>query len=290
MSKIEKISLDLIDSFKNHPFQVNRDDSLYELADSINKNGLLNPLIVRKKGARYELISGHRRKLALELLGIDKTDVYVKELSDEEAVVYMVDSNMQREYILPSEKAFAYKMKLEALNHQGKKTSTQSVSKLTTSELIGKEYGKSREQVRRYVRLTYLIPELLKIVDDSFDRNNKKFLTLGITTAAELSYLSIDEQNLLYNTILYEEATPSYAQAKRIRELSKKKKLDFNSLEKILETKKGNQNDKITFNKHKIESVLPIDMLQRDKRYIEEYIVEAIKSYKKLKKETVTYD
>ena len=156
------------------------------------------------------------------------------------------------------------------------------MQKLTSVELIAKVSGESREQVRRYIRLTYLIPELLKIVDDTIVRDRRNYLTLGITTAVELSYLNKDEQNLLFNIIEYEDLTPNRAQAIRIRKLSKRHKLDFDSVEKILEEKKGNQNDKITFNKNKIESVLPKELLKRDKRYIEQYIIEAIKNYQKL--------
>ncbi len=264
------------------------DVSLYELADSIKENGLLNPIVVRKKqNGRYELISGHRRKLAMELIGMTEVDACIKQLNDDEAIIFMVDSNMYREKILPSEKAFAYKMKLDAMKHQGRKiTSAQVVSKLTTKELIGKQFGDSREQVRRYIRLTYLIPELLEIVDNTVKYDKRTYLTMGLTTAVELSYLNIDEQNLLYNSIIYEDLTPSYAQALKIRELSKKKLLDFNSLERILDQKKGNQNDRIFFNKEKIESVLPFDLLKRDKRYVEKYIIEAIQIYNEIKKDS----
>ncbi len=153
------------------------------------------------------------------------------------------------------------------------------MQKLTSIELIAKVSGESREQVRRYIRLTYLIPELLKIVDDTIIHDKRTYLTLGITTAVELSYLTKDEQKLLFASIEYEDLTPNRDQAIRIRKLSQKHKLDFNSLEKILDEKKGNQNDKITFNKEKIEDVLPQELLKRDKRYIEQYIIDAIKFY-----------
>lgn len=288
MNEIKKINIKDIDSFEKHAFLVNVDASLYELADSIKEIGLLNPIVVRKKqNGRYELISGHRRKLAMELIGMTEVDACIKQLNDDEAIIFMVDSNMYREKILPSEKAFAYKMKLNAMKHQGRKiTSAQVVSKLTTKELIGKQFGDSREQVRRYIRLTYLIPELLEIVDNTVKYDKRTYLTMGLTTAVELSYLNVDEQNLLYNTIIYEDLTPSYAQALKIRELSKMKLLDFDSLEKILDQKKGNQNDRIFFNKEKIESVLPFDLLKRDKSYIEKYIIEAIQIYNEIKKDS----
>ncbi len=158
------------------------------------------------------------------------------------------------------------------------------MQKLTSIELIAKVSGISREQVRRYIRLTYLIPELLKIVDDTIIHDKRTYLTLGLTTAVELSYLTKDEQKLLFASIEYEDLTPNRAQAIRIRNLSQNKKLDFNTIEKILDEKKGNQNDRISFNKEKIESVLPKELLKRDKRYIEQYIIEAIKNYNKIKK------
>lgn len=158
------------------------------------------------------------------------------------------------------------------------------MQKLTSVELISKVSGESREQVRRYIRLTYLIPELLKIVDDTVIYDKRSILTLGITTAVELSYLAKDAPKLVYFTITYEEVTPSYAQALKIRKISEKKKLTFDMVENILLEKKGNQNEKISFNKEKIESVLPKELLKRDKRYIEQYIIEAIKEYAKIKK------
>ena len=156
------------------------------------------------------------------------------------------------------------------------------MQKLTSVELISKVSGESREQVRRYIRLTYLIPELLKIVDDTVIYDKRSILTLGITTAVELSYLAKDAQELVYFTITYEEVTPSYAQALKIRKISEKKKLTFDMVENILLEKKGNQNDKISFNKAKIESVLPKELLNRDKRYIEQYIINAIAVYSKI--------
>ena len=287
MSSIVKIKIAEIDSFKNHPFLVNDDNSLKELAESIKEHGLLNPLVVRKKNNnRYEMISGHRRKMAMELLGVQEADAIIKDLNDDEAVVYMVDSNMYREKILPSEKAFAYKMKMEAIKHQGKKikTSATELPKSTSREIVGKQFGDSSEIVRRYIRLTYLIPELLELVDNTVKFDKRTFLTMGIKPAVELSYLNKDEQSLVYASITYEDLTPSHSQTKRIRELSKKKLLNYNSLEKIFLEKKGNQNDQISFNKSNIESVLPHDLLKRDKRYIEQYIIKAIVNYNDLLK------
>ena len=285
MNNHKKIKISEIVSFKNHPFQVNNDETLKELSESIKNNGLINPVIVRKiANNKYEMISGHRRKAALELLGEKEIDAYIMNLTDDEATIYMVDSNIYRDKILPSEKAFAYKMKLDAIKHQGKKTSTTKLSKCSSSEIIGNDYGESREQVRKYIRLTYLISDLLDLVDNTVKYDKRTFLTMGLKPAVELSYLTKDEQNLVYSAITYEDLTPSHAQAIKIRDLSKNKKLNYNSIEEIFQEKKGNQNETISFNKDKILSALPSEMLKRDKRYVEEYIINAIKEYKKINK------
>lgn len=187
--KIRTIPITLIDSANVHPFQVKDDDELRSLMESISQLGVITPCIVRRKGEeRYELISGHRRKRACELLGIDTLPIIVRELSEDEAVILMVDSNLQREHILPSEKAFAYKLKLDALKRQGRRndiTSPPVVSKFRTGDFVGKDNGDSREQVRRYIRLTYLIPELLEDVDAG---------KIALRPAVELSYMTEDEQ------------------------------------------------------------------------------------------------
>ena len=272
MTKKQKILLSKIDSFKDHPFHVNNDESLKELANSIKENGLYTSLTVRlKEDGRYELISGHRRKAAMELLGITETEAYVKELADEEATIEMVDSNMYREIILPSEKAFAYKMKYDAIKHQGKKTSGHDVQKLD---------DKSDRNIRRYIRLTNLIPELLQLVDDTVLKDKRTALTMGLLPAVELSYLNKEEQKLVYMGITYEDLTPSHGQAKQLRKLSNEGKITFDSVEEILCKSKGNQQEQISFNKERIEKVLPTELLKRDKRYIEQYIIKAIENYK----------
>lgn len=271
MNNLKKIKLKDIDSFKNHPYRVEKDESIQELANSIKENGLINPLIVRQKeNGRYELISGHRRKLALELNGEKETEVNIKDLTDDEAIIFMVDSNMQREKILPSEKAYAYKMKYDALKHQGKKTSGPEVQKLDED---------SDRNIRRYVRLTYLIPELLELVDNTVKYDGRTTLTMGIKPAVEISYLSKDNQRLLYEAIDYNQATPSHAQSIKIRNMEKNNKLNEDVLDSILTEEKGNQRDQIAFNKDKLVSVLPPELLKRDKRYVEQYIVDAIRFY-----------
>lgn len=293
MNKIEEIELFKIDSFKNHPFKINNDESLKELSKSIKENGLLNPLLVRKKeNGRYELISGHRRKLAMENMGLTKANAIVKDLTYEEAIVEMVDSNMYRDKILPSEKAYAYKMKLDAMKHQGKKikTSDNECPKLST-EKIGKDYGDSSSTVKNYIRLTNLIPELLQLVDDTVLKDKRTALTMGLKPAVELSYLNKEQQQLVYMGITYEDLTPSHGQAVKIRQLAKDKKLNFDSLEEILCQQKGNQKEQISFNKENIEKALPRELLNRDKRYIEQYIIKAIGHYKSIESERGdTYD
>lgn len=280
--QLKDVDITLIDNFKNHPFHVNNDDSLQELAKSIKDNGLLNPLVVRpKENGRYELISGHRRKLAMDLLGFKKVNALVKELSDEKAIIEMVDSNMYRDKVLPSEKAFAYKMKSDAMKHQGKKLKTlDNECPKSTTEEIGNKYGDSSSTVKNYIRLTYLIPELLQLVDDTVLKDKRTALTMGIKPAVELSYLTKEEQKLVYTEVTYDDLTPSHSQAKQIRELSKEKKLNLDVIESILSQQKGNQKDQISFNKDRIEKALPSELLKRDKRYIEQYIIKAIENYR----------
>ena len=246
--KIRTIPITLIDSANVHPFQVRDDDELRSLMESISQLGVITPCIARRKGEeRYELISGHRRKRACELLGIDTLPIIVRELSEDEAVILMVDSNLQREHILPSEKAFAYKLKLDALKRQGKRsdiTSTPVVAKFRTGDFVGKDNGDSREQVRRYIRLTYLIPELLEDVDVG---------KIALRPAVELSYMTEDEQKDLSYTIDTEEATPSLAQAIQMRKLSKEGKLNLTTIQTILSAQKPNQIERIKIPTSKFE-------------------------------------
>ena len=226
------------------------------------------------------MLTGHRRKKAYEILGIEEIDTIIKDLNDDEATIFMVDSNMYREKLLPSEKAFSYRMKMEAMKHQGK-TSCHNGTKLRSDEKLSEKSNDSARQFQRYIRLTCLIPELLEIVDNSRKLKDKPNLTMGLLPAVELSFLSKQEQQIVYSVITYEDATPSHAQAIRIRKLSSKKFLTFDDIDKILLEEKGNQHEKISFNKSKIISALPFSLAKRDKRYIEQYIIEAIKKYNK---------
>ena len=266
------VPISLIDDFAEHPFQVRDDEDMERLVQSIDNNGVLNPVILRKNGDRYELIAGHRRKHACLRLGISGIPAIVRELSRDEAVVEMVDSNLQREHILPSEKAYAYKMKMDAMKRKAgrpKENSTPMVSNLRTDEIIGEESGESREQVRRYIRLTELIPELLTMVDEE---------KIAFRPAVELSYLTENEQRDLLETIESEEATPSLAQAIRMKNLSKVGKLDMDTIFAIMTEQKPNQKEKIKIPMERLEQFFPRGMPQKQ---IEDTIVKALTLYQK---------
>ena len=270
--KVCTVPISLIDDFADHPFQVRDDEDMERLIQSIDNNGVLNPVILRKNGERYELIAGHRRKHACLRLGISSIPAIVRELSRDEAVVEMVDSNLQREHILPSEKAYAYKMKMDAMKRKAgrpKENSTPMVSNLRTDEIIGEESGESREQVRRYIRLTELIPELLTMVDEE---------KIAFRPAVELSYLTEDEQRDLLETIESEEATPSLAQAIRMKNLSKVGKLDMDTIFAIMTEQKPNQKEKIKIPMERLEQFFPRGMPQKQ---IEDTIVKALTLYQK---------
>ncbi len=229
--KVEELPLTELTPFKNHPFKVKNDAEMAELMKSIADAGVLSPALARpKEGGGYELISGHRRLAACKALGMDTMPVIVRRLTDEEAVITMVDSNLQREHILPSEKAFAYKMKLDALKHQGK-TSAQVAQKLSV-EIVGEAAGESRDQVRRYIRLTNLIPEILQMVDDG---------KIALTPAVELSYLQPPEQETLFSIMDCDEVTPSLSQAQRLRRMSEEQRFTDSAVMQLMSEVKGNQ-------------------------------------------------
>ena len=272
--EVVKIKVSDIKDFPKHPFKINNDLNYEELRDSILDNGVLVPAIVRKQeDGKYEMISGHRRKKICEENGISEIPCIVKNISDDEAIIMMVDSNLQRDKILPSEKAQAYKMKLDALNHQGK-----SLSPLGTKSSSVNEIDDSKSQIYRYVRLTYLIPELMQLVDDTVLKDKRATLTMGIRPAVELSYLSKNEQEMVYEEISYEDITPSHVQAKKIRELSKNKTLNPDVLESIFSEPKPNQQKRISFNEERIRKALPKDI--KDYK-IEDFIIKAIENYSK---------
>ena len=229
--KVEELPLTELTPFKNHPFKVKNDAEMAELMKSIADAGVLSPALARpNEGGGYELISGHRRLAACKALGMDTMPVIVRRLTDEEAVITMVDSNLQREHILPSEKAFAYKMKLDALKHQGK-TSAQVAQKLSV-EIVGEAAGESTDQVRRYIRLTNLIPEILQMVDDG---------KIALTPAVELSYLQPPEQETLFSIMDCDEVTPSLSQAQRLRRMSEEQRFTDSAVMQLMSEVKGNQ-------------------------------------------------
>ena len=247
---IQQLSPDKLAPFRNHPYQVQEDAALSELMESIRTHGVLSPLLARPKGERYELVSGHRRRLAAQKLGLKTVPVLVREMSDDEAVILMVDSNLQRENLLPSEKAFAYKMKLEAMKRQGMRTdltSDQVGPKLAIRE-IGKDYHDSQTQVKRYIRLTNLVPPLLQMVDDG---------RIAFSPAVELSYLTKEEQAALCDLIGQEDATPSLSQAIRMKQLSREAKMTPEVLYAILTEEKPNQKEQVRIKTESLRKYFP---------------------------------
>ena len=248
---ISKLPPDKLTPFAKHPYRVQEDAAMDELVESVRTHGILSPLLARPKGEGYELVSGHRRRLAAQKLGLPTVPVLVREMTDDEAVILMVDSNLQRENLLPSEKAFAYKMKLEAMNRQGRRTdltSTTVVPKFRSNEVIGKESGESRETVRRYIRLTNLVPPLLQMVDDG---------RIAFSPAVELSYLTRDEQTELWDLIGREDATPSLSQALRMKQLSREAKLTPEVLYAILTEEKPNQKEQVRIKTESLRKYFP---------------------------------
>ena len=252
LEKIVMLNPADISDFPNHPFKVKQDEAMAEMVDSVKQYGVLVPALVRPKAdGSYEMIAGHRRKCAATLAGITEMPCIVRNLTDDEATIIMVDSNLQRETILPSEKAFAYKMKLEAIKRQGQRsdlTSTPLVSKSRSNEELGQKNGDSREQVRRYIRLTELIPPMLDMVD-----NGK----IAFRPAVELSYLSKEQQQSLYDTMECEDCTPSLAQAIKMKEFSRDGKLSAEVILSIMQEEKPNQREKPTFRDERITRLIP---------------------------------
>ena len=268
---IQSISIKYIDDFPNHPFKIQDDEQMQKLIQSIQDYGVITPVVVRKKeDDRYELISGHRRKYACKFLGIEHLPVIVRELSREEAVISMVDSNLQREHILPSEKAFAYKMKRDAMKRQGARTDLTSRpvgEKLLTVEKVSDDSEDSARQVHRYIRLTELTSELLELVDQG---------RIAFRPAVELSYLAEEEQRELWETIDCEDVTPSYSQALRMRELSRQGQLDMDTIFAIMREEKPNQKEQVKIPMDRFSKYFPRGTPQRR---IESVIFEALELY-----------
>lgn len=247
---IQQLSPDKLTPFQKHPYQLREDAALSELMESIRTHGVLSPLLARPKGEDYELFSGHRRRLAAQKLDLPTVPVLVREMTDDEAVILMVDSNLQRENLLPSEKAFAYKMKLEAMKRQGQRndlTSDRVGPKLASRE-IGKDSNDSQTQVKRYIRLTNLVPPLLQMVDDG---------RIAFSPAVELSYLARDEQAELWDLIGREDATPSLSQALRMKKLSREGGLTAEKLYAILAEEKPNQKEQVRIKTESLRKYFP---------------------------------
>ena len=252
LSKIRDIPLSEIDEFPDHPFKVLIDEDMEQLAESIKRNGVMTPATVRlKEDGRYELISGHRRKKACELAGLETLKCEVKDLTRDEAIIVMVESNLQRSVILPSEKAFAYKMRLEAMDRQGKRndlTSTPLVSKSRSNEELADKVGESREQIYRFIRLTELVPEILQMVDER---------KIAFRPAVEISYLAEGQQYTLLEAMSYNDATPSLAQAIKMKKFSQDGKLTNEVIQSIMEEEKPNQKEKPAFRDERITKLIP---------------------------------
>ncbi|MGN0515783.1 ParB/RepB/Spo0J family partition protein [Eubacterium sp.] len=276
LPNIQDIPLELLDDFPNHPFKVRDDEDMLKLIESVSERGVLVPAIVRPKAdGRYELISGHRRKRASECAEKKTLRCMVSDLDDDAATIIMVDSNIQRTDILPSEKAFAYKMKLDAMKHQGQRTDLTSnpqgrklVNK-ETAQIVGEENGDSQTQVRRYVRLTYLVPELLEMVDEG---------RIKMRPAVEISYLDEDNQRDLVDAIDTEDCTPSHAQTIKMRKFFDEGKLSIDVIASIMQEEKPNQKEKIVIPNKTVEKYIP-KSIPAEKR--QDYVCKALEHYGK---------
>lgn len=273
LKRIYEISLDEIDPFPKHPFKVKEDEDMKTLVDSIKEFGVLTPATVRRKeDGRYELLSGHRRKRACELAGLDTLRCEVVELDKDAATIFMVDSNLQRTTILPSEKAFSYKMRLDAMKRQGQRTDLTSspvATKLRSDEVLANVVGEGKDNIRRYIRLTYLIPQLLEMVDEG---------KIALRPAVEISYLPRDMQESLVAAIHYEDSTPSHAQARELRTLSEKGILTQDLIYHMMGEEKPNQKDRFILKADRVKDLFPknLPISQR-----EEYVVKAMEHYAK---------
>ena len=277
LEKIRNIPIDLIDDFPDHPFHVRDDEDMLQLVESIKTNGVLTPAVLRQKeDGRYELVSGHRRKRACELAGLTTLRSEIKDLTRDEAVVYMVESNFQRTTILPSEKAFAYKMRLEAIKRQAGRPSKnnsapveQNFGGKTSRDLIAEQSGESREQVRRYIRLTFLVPELLEFVDEG---------RIKMRPAVELSYLDEDSQRDVVEQIDINDCTPSHDQTIRMRKMFDSGKLTAEAVEAIMSEEKPNQRERIVLRGDRVRSLIPKNVQLKD---TEDYVCKALEHYAK---------
>ena len=274
-----------ISDFPNHPFHVRMDEEMERLVESVRERDVLSPVLVRPMpDGGYQMVSGHRRKMAAELAELPTVSCIVRELTDDEAVIIMVDSNLQREQVLPSEKAYAYRMKLDAMKRQGQRTDltlSPVATKLDSAAMLGKQSGESRDQVFRYIRLTNLIPELLDMVDNSVLKEKDK-LQMALRPAVELSYLTEDEQKALLETMTIDDCTPSHAQAIKMRDFSEKGKLNADVILSIMQEEKPNQVEQFKMPKDRISKFFsPGTPAQK----IEDTIVKALEMYRRRQRE-----
>lgn len=274
------LPLDQIGDFPNHPFKVRQDDAMMEMMESVQLHGVLVPGLVRQLAdGSYQMVSGHRRKLASRLAGLDTLPCIVRDLTDDEAIIVMVDSNLQREKVLPSEKAFAYRMKLEAMRRQGKRTDLtsaplgQKLSRKTSRELLAAESPDSHSQIQRYIRLTYLLPEILAMVDDS---------KIAFRPAVELSYLAEKEQRILYDAMGHADCTPSLAQAIKMKSFSREGKLSEAVIRSIMAEEKPNQKEQFRIPKERISKYFKPGTPART---MEDTIIKALDYYRKRQRE-----
>lgn len=274
LSKIRDIPLSEIDEFPDHPFKVFIDEDMEQLVDSIKRNGVMTPATVRlKEDGRYELISGHRRKKACELAGLETLKCEVKDLSRDEAIIVMVESNLQRSTILPSEKAFAYKMRLEAMNRQGQRTDLtcspmgNKLQGKKSSDELAEKVGESKNQIFRYIRLTELVPEILQMVDDR---------QIAFRPAVEISYLSEEQQYTLFEAMEYSDATPSLAQAIKMKKFMQDGKLTNEVIQSIMEEEKPNQKEKPAFRDERITKLIPKSVPRGQES---DFVVKALEFY-----------
>lgn len=273
LKRIYEIPLDEIDDFPNHPFKVLDDEDMFDLVESIKEHGVITPATVRQKeDGRYELLSGHRRKRACELAGLETLRTEIVDMDRDSSIIFMVDSNLQRTTILPSEKGFSYKMRLEAMNRQGKRTDltlSPTGTKLRSDAQLAQDVGESRNQIHRYIRVTELIPELIDLVDSG---------EVSLRPAVELSYLPDEEQYMVLEAMETEVCTPSHAQTIRMRRMFDDGKLTQEAIEAIMQEEKPNQKEKLVIRNKRIWDLLPKNL---ERSQTEDYIVKAVEHYNK---------
>jgi len=276
LPRIHDLPLSEIDDFPDHPYQIRKDEDMDALVESIRERGVITPITVRpKEDGRYEIISGHRRRKACEIAGLETIKAEIREMTRDEAIILMVDSNVQRSNILPSEKAKAYKMKLDAMRRTaGRPPKNNSVPVgqnfgQTSREVLAEESGDSNTQVQRYIRLNNLVPEILEMVDTG---------RIAMRPAVELSYLPLEEQKMLLTTIESEEATPSYSQSQKMRNLSREGKLDMDGIFQIMTVQKGNQKERVSIQYERLKPFVPSSYTIRD---TENFIMKAVEHYHK---------